>query len=581
MRGFLRPFAVVQILSVVCLVGATLLSLVDPLILKWLIDKGLQQRRAGEVAAAVLVFVLAYVCRSLLLLIGNLVATKTIQLAMLCLRVRLFRKLQTLDASFYDKTPTGDLVQTLERDVDRIGELGVDLVPTFVRIIVSVTVTAGIMFALDTRLSCVVIPTVPLLLFLRARFRSLLEHAADVARGSSGERASFLVECLGGIVPAQLLGIERKLIRKYTVFAVDAIRANYSQRRTELLYSASSLAAFALVTAAVLAAGATRVMAGHLTLGGYVAFYSYLMRLFDPLYGAVETYSGLKRAGGSIRLIAQLENRVPSVVDCKSAPTLSVSEVSEASCRNVSFKYGNGPVVLHDVSLAIRKGHKVALVGPSGSGKSTIGRLMVRLYETHTGAVELNGSDTKALNLGSLRSAISLVSQSPFLFRGTIRENVLLGGAPAAGQELARLAEVACFDSVVTKFANGWDHKLGAGGAGLSDGEKQRLALLRALLQDRPILILDEVTSSLDPILERDLLSRLDQYVHDRAVLVVSHRLPAIRWADWVLVIRNGEIVRSCHPMDLDHGIEVEMRVWGPQSRGNIRQGLRPVVADL
>jgi ABC-type multidrug transport system fused ATPase/permease subunit len=535
------------------LVLATLLSLVDPLIIKWLIDSGLQRGRWPPILMAIAFFGLVYFARLALLFVSSLSSMRIIQHVVLRVRLRLLRRLQQLDGTFYDSHQVGDLSQRLEQDVEQAVQAGVDLLPTVVRIVVGASVTLVVMVALDWRLSCVVLPFVPAWVYLRAGFRKRFERAADMTRQLAGRRASLLNELLGACAEVQLLGAERFFHRKYARQAIEATRASFEQRRMELLYFAGAYSAITVVTGGVLLTGAWEVVRGGLTLGGYIAFYSYLTRLFDPLAAAVETYSRLKRAGGSIRRITEVERTEAKVKEVVSAVRLLPEQIKAISCRQVTFDYTTTSPVLRDVNVQIRRGQKVVLIGPSGSGKSTLAKLLTRLYDPCAGAVQVGDHDLRDVTLRSVREMLSLVPPHPVLFSGTIWENVFLGCRPIAAHELQRLARIACFDTVVEKFQGKWEHILGPSGAGLSDGEKQRLGLLRALVRDRPVLILDEATGSLDSLIERELLDRLEEYVQEKIVLFISHRAAAAAWGHRVLTLRDGR--RSDIRSPTDRGI--------------------------
>jgi ABC-type multidrug transport system fused ATPase/permease subunit len=217
----------------------------------------------------------------------------------------------------------------------------------------------------------------------------------------------------------------------------------------------------------------------------------------------------------------------------------------EIGGENVSFSYSGKEFVIRDINIRLRRGEKLALVGPSGSGKSTFAKVFAGLYEINVGHVYLSSGGIRHFGSDCLRSAISFVPQNPIVFEGTIRENLRLANPLVTETEISRFAHVSCFDEVVCKFAFGWDHKIGPGGSGLSDGEKQRLALLRALLQDRPILILDEATSALDHATEAKLLSRLFGHIPDKTVLFISHNPGVFAWTGRRAVMKDGRILEQ------------------------------------
>ncbi|HXM41200.1 MAG TPA: ABC transporter ATP-binding protein [Bryobacteraceae bacterium] len=573
----LRPFRASQLLITFSLLSAGLLSSVDPLIIKWLIDHGFRGARVRSILMALGLFVLAYSVRLTLLMIGNMAVAVTCQRVMLRLRLQLATKLTQCGAGYFDRQPVGDLVYRLEGDIEQVGHLATDVLPSLLRVAASALLVAGIMVSIDPMLACVTLPFFPLFLVLRARFRPKLERAAEATRDVAGQRSSYLTEWLAGVVQIQLLGAERTFLRKLFALCSSTIRAAVSQRRTELLYAIGSMGLIALATIAVLGAGAERVLTHALTLGGYVAFYTYLTRLFEALSASVETYWQLKRATGSVRRLMELEDVDIPIVDVKSAPSLPAGEVGGLACTGVDFGYPAGRIVIQGVSLQVNRGDRVAIVGRSGSGKSTLAKLLVRLYDVSGGAILLDGEDIRDLRLRSVRSSIALVSQNPTLFAGTLAENARLGSPDASLEDMNRLAVLTCFDEVLQRFPDGWRHVLGPAGAGLSGGEKKRLALLRGLLLNREVLVLDEVTSELDPAVERVLLSHLDEYAHDKAIVLITHRTAAALWADRIIALQDGRVTRVWRRSELDEDDpQLERKLWGEDLAIPTEEAYRP-----
>ncbi len=538
----LRPYTRSHVFSLSCLLAATVLSTVDPLIVKWIIDDGLQQRAWMPIAGAVALFCAIYFGRIWVLGIGTYQVVRTVRYAMLKLRLRLLKRIQSLDAPFFQKHGVGDLVTRLEQDVDALSETAADVLPSLFRLVTSIVLTIGVMVALDWRLALVTAPLALLIGVLRYKYGPLLEQVGVTSRKNIGDRANFLNEYIGAAMELQLLGAEGYINRRYSRVATSAIRTSLVQLKTEIRYAAAAFALITGTTAVVLLAGAWEYMQGRLTVGSYIAFYTYLLRLFDPVSAAISTYVRLKRASGSIARLNELEDHQPTVRDDDGVGSIVPALVNEVAFRDVRFAYDEARPVLKGIDVTVKRGEKVALMGQSGSGKSTLAKLLVRLYDPHQGQIAIDGTDIRRIRVRALRRAASLVPSAPTLFHGTIRENVLLGQRGVERQQLDELARIACFDSVLARFADGWDHELGTAGSGLSEGEKQRLGLLRALVRRRDVLILDEATGALDAHTETELLSRLRGYTDDRLVLVITHRPSPAEWADRVLLLTNGTL---------------------------------------
>jgi ABC-type bacteriocin/lantibiotic exporter with double-glycine peptidase domain len=544
LRRELRPLARLQALAAGCLLAATALSLVDPLILSWLLDVGLNGRRWRAIEAAITLFLAAFLGRSAALSIGLWLSARAGERLAVRLRLRLLRRWLRLDTAEIERRAGGDFLEQTERDVDQIAQVGADLLPSLLRIGFSLAVTLAVMFTLDWRLSLLALPFVPALALLTARFRRRLELASDEVRRRIAARAEALDEARRGAVEIRVLAAERFFLARYRRRGVAVARATLAQRRLELVYHAASFVAATLATAAMLWAGARELVGGRLTLGGYIAFYTYLTRLFGPLSAAVETNAKLKRAGGSIRRVAASEAVAPAAAG-DHLPAIAPREVASCGCRGVCFGYPSERPVLHAADLCIERGEAVALIGESGCGKTTLAKLLARLYEPAGGSVHLGGRDVREVRLRSLRERISYVATGVSLFSGTLYDNAVLGRPDVAPEHLRHLARIACFDRVVERLDGGWEHVLSSGGGGLSDGERQRLGLLRALVHGGEVLILDEATGALDPMTEADVLAGLRQVAPDKAILFITHRPAAAAWADRTVLLRSGELVET------------------------------------
>ena len=296
----------------------------------------------------------------------------------------------------------------------------------------------------------------------------------------------------------------------------------------------------ALGTIAIFGYGGYRVFVGALTVGGLVAFYSYLARLFDPLNAAVDIYSRFNRLSASLRRILEILEMAPGVPEKPDAVPLPSPVRGYVEMTGVSFSYDSGPPVFEGFNLKLEAGEKVALVGISGSGKSTITRLIARLYD-----VNIDGIDVRDVSLESLRTKVCYLMQDSVLFDRTLKENLLLGKPSATNKELSSALEIADLDELMRRLPRGWDTPVGPRGNALSGGERQRLALARAVLQSPSLLLLDESTSALDAPAERRVLANLIQRFRHLSMVFVSHRISAVKWVDRILVLNQGMIAEQ------------------------------------
>ena len=564
-----RPFAPYQVASLFFMLSSSALGLAGPLLMKWMIDDILPNRRWGALTTATGLFFGVYVGRSLLGSFSGLVNMFGVQRIVLSVRTRILRVLQSRSAAFYGTHQVGDLVQRLERDVDMVSETGSTIVPSVVRMFVEILMTASAMIFLDWRLSSIVVPLLPLFACLRHRYRAILRKSSEEVRDATGKQSGLLNETLTGALQIQLLGAEHRFHRRYNWLNLRTIKKQVSQRKNELMFSLLTTSVIGLGTALIIGYGGSRVIAGTLSAGSLVAFYSYIGQIFSPMSTATELYARLTRVRASIKRLMELEDEPSAIADVTDAEPLTATP-GLIVCTDVSFDYGRsnaaagangasgtpaaagtdagkniGMSTLRGIDFDARVGERVAIVGESGCGKSSLLKLIPRLYDTTAGRIEIDGRDVRALRLRDLRRAVSFVPQEPILFHGTLYDNLRHGSQSATRYDMARAAWIACLTDVVSRLPNGWDTELGALGVGLSGGEKQRVAITRALLQRRPILILDEATSALDAPTEHRILTRLERWCAGRIVIVVSHRLSAARWATRVVVMHRGEIVED------------------------------------
>lgn len=539
------PFVRYQAVSLLCILSGSFVSLAHPLIMKWLIDDLLPSKAWHLLPLATGLFFAIYVGNVALSSVGTRVAFFGVQRLKFSLRRRLLAHMQTLSATFYGQRPVGDLVQRLERDVDQVGEFGNEFIPTLVRMAITTVFTVVTMVWLDWRLTCLVLPLLPLFVIVRERFRPLLRDSADTARAASGHQSSLLNEILTGAMQIQLLGAEARMERRYVRLNLRTMRALADQQRHQIWFSLLSMAIIAADMALVIGVGSARVMSGALSTGSLVAFYSYISFLFSPLTIAVGLYARLNQVRASLARLREIERTPLVIADAPDAVALTATP-RELAGTGLGFAYDeeNGSA-LEDVSFSARAGERVAILGASGCGKSTLLKLVARLYDPRDGRILVDGQDIRALHVRSLRRAISFVPQDPVLWQGTLRDNLLHAQPTATRADLDRVARLACLTDVLDRLPAGWDTELGPMGAGLSGGERQRVAIARALLQNRPIVIFDEATSALDVFTERQLLARIERWCSERIVVMVTHRLSAAGWANRLLVLDRGLLVEQ------------------------------------
>jgi ABC-type multidrug transport system fused ATPase/permease subunit len=559
---YVRPLLSLAIADLICMTLGSGLSLLDPLVVKWLIDVALPKRDLRLVLLGTLVFCAVYLASLGINYLGSFVSSLLTQKMVFRIRVSLLRQIHTLPTHRHGKSQVGDTLYRIEQDVDRVAELSGDVLPLTIQMAlvgVMVLVTMGI---LNWHLTALVAPVLPIFYLLQHRYAAKLKDAADQVQSQSGKINAFLQEHLVGMMQLQLLNRTNTQARKFARLAAKGAQLQIRQRATEMAFGGASVSVIVLGMGLILGYGGYEVTRGALTVGGLVAFYGYVFRLFAPVSIAIDLQSRLQRVGASIRRIEEITDRAQRPEGPSNTVSLPRDIQPDLEFRSVWFAYSKDRPVLREMSFRVEAEETVALVGLNGSGKSTIGFLATRLYDPDAGSILVGGQDIHDVDRRNLRAYITLVPQDPILFDETIRQNLLYGNPGATSRDLDAVAALTQFDRVLQRLPRGLDEPLGPLGNSLSGGERKRLALARTLLQQPKILIVDEITSSLDAPSAAGLLEGLDQFRHGRTLVVVSHRPATILWADRILVVENGAIADAGKHPELIDRCDAYRKIW-------------------
>jgi len=537
-----RPFFRLHVSSYFCIVLAGVFSLVDPLIIRLLIDDVIPHRRLRLLPLVALAFFLTYMGRLGFDSVAAMLSFRAVQKMIFRVRLKLLRHLQRLSAEYHDNQSLGDTLHRLQVDVDQIGTLSGEVIPSALRMVTVFSLVMTTMLVLNYRLTLIVLPLIPVFILIRRRFQRRLRQASDLVQQQSGMMINFLEEHLSAIVQVQLLSCESREARRFARISGNAMRLQVKRRVTELFFSSLLYLIIVFGMAAVLFYGGYQVMSGTLTAGGLVAFYGYTLQLFLPLYGAMDIYAKLQRVGASVRRLMEIAQAKVVLKDRPGAWTLDKHTSAAVELKDVCFSYHEDRPVLDSVSIRVKAGERLALTGTSGNGKSTAAKLIARLYDARAGAVLLDGRDVRDIKLKSLRSSVIFVPQDPVLFDVTLRENLVYGNPRATQEELDTVTKLTQLENLINRLPNGLDESLGPRGNRLSGGERQRVALARALLQHPKVLILDESTSALDELTEKRLFNAIRQYLKGVTTIVISHRPYPTLWANRIVHLNYGHI---------------------------------------
>jgi ATP-binding cassette subfamily B protein len=532
-----RPIIVASLVIVAQV--ATLVA--GPSLVRYGIDRGLKRDDGGALnLAAALYLGLALVG----LVLGRAVIRMVSRLGesfLRWLRGHVFDHLMRLSMDFFEKEKTGRLVARMTSDIDALQELvsqGLVLMVQNVLLFVGTTI---VIVVISWQLAIVTLAIVPPVYFASRWFRRVSNRAYLEVRDRISTNMSTLQESLEGIRVVQAFAREHDATARFHETNEAQYRANIRTVSVSARYFPAVEFAGVLGTAVILGVGGLLAHRDVVTVGTVAAFVLYLNNLFEPVQQLSQFYNTVQSAGAALNKLFELLDRQPSVAERAGAYDIA-ARPGAIEVRGVSFAYLDD-LVLHDVSMRIEAGERVALVGPTGAGKSTLAKLLARFYDPDTGTITIGEHDLRDFTLSSLRDRLCVVPQEGYLFAGTLRENVRIGRPGATDAEVdAALGALGLADRFAA-FPEGLDTEVREGGSRLSAGERQLVSLARAALADPAILVLDEATSNLDPGTEHEVEQALEALMTDRTVIVVAHRLSTAARADRVAVIDDGRLV--------------------------------------
>ncbi|MFT6273609.1 MAG: ATP-binding cassette subfamily B protein [Dinoroseobacter sp.] len=544
--GFVRPYRRQLIIAIIAVLVFTATQLSIPLIIRHAIDNGLTGDAAGRTALgmAMAAFALAIALNYAAAWVQESVVGKAAENVLFDIRTAMFDQLQDVSLSFMDKTEVGRLMSRLQGDVNAMQEfletsvLSVGDIVLLVGIIVS-------MLLLDWKLGLLTLCVLPVLFIVRIIWLPRARAAFMAAHETNSVTNGALAEAIHGVRTVQSMNRQPVNLMLYTDKAHATLNAHltaskYAQFMVPVVDSLTGIA-----MAVVVVVGGSMAAGGDLDVGVMVAFLFYIQRFFDPIRSLTMQYSVMQRAMASGHRLIEVLDVPVEITDAPGATDLLHEMDGAVEFRDVTFGYTPGQPVLRNVSFKVNPGETVALIGPTGSGKSSAMSLLNRFYDVQEGQVLVGGRDVRDVTKASLGREIAMVLQEPYLFSGTLMENIRYNKSDATGQDVIAAATAVGAHNFIMALPDGYETMMGERGGTLSLGQRQLVSFARALVADARILVLDEATASIDSYTEMLIQKALVTLLTGRTGLVIAHRLATIRDADRIIVLEAGKVLES------------------------------------
>ena len=542
--SYIKPYMHRLIFAMFCTIMAAAGNLYIPWIIKDMIDEVLADKNGTMLNWIAASIIAIFVVRGLFWYGQNYLMSYVGQSVIIDIRAAVFKKLQRLSVSFYDKNKTGTIMSYVTNDVNALQSA---MVENTIEMITEGFILIGSVVAmiyLDWRLTLFTVCTFPVVLWFMEFFGKKIRKTGGRIQECTADITSVLQE---SVASARVI---KSFVREdYEVDRFDVEnRANFRANMKNAQLMATLTPVVELVAAIgvtmIIWYGGNNVINGTITAGSLVAFLTYAVNISNPIKRLTRVIGTIQKALAAAQRVCMIIDMPEEIAESRDAKQLP--EVSgKVEFQNVSFAYDDKGNVITDLSFSVKPGEVIAIVGPSGAGKSTIANLLPRFYDVNKGDIKIDGHSVREVTLDSLREQVGIVPQETMLFNGSVYNNILYGRLDATKEEIEAAAKAANAHDFIMQLTDGYETKLGDRGVNLSGGQRQRIAIARAILKNPRILILDEATSALDTESERVVQEALDRLMVGRTSFVIAHRLSTVKNADKILVLEKGNLVES------------------------------------
>jgi len=542
---YIKRYRLLAAGSLACAALTTLIELAPPWLIKIVIDDVIQGGRREWLPWVIGGLAAAYGLRNLSASLRIRLNNTLEQRVMYDLRDQVYSALQRLSLSYFENRSTGEIMSRVNSDTEHVERIFIDGLEGLLTASLTLVGITILLFALNWKLALLSLIPVPMLMVAASVFTKRMHRYYHRIRESTGALNAYLQDALSGIRETIGFNRQRDERTRFNTLSADYSRSNLRAMYLWSLYSPSMMFVGSLGTVLILWHGTQEVLAGTLTVGELVMFLGYLALFYVPINQIHSVNHLLQHALAASERVFEILDTEPEVTDRPGA--LEPAKRLRGAIRfdAVRFWYRPDLPVLTGVTVDVKAGERIALVGPSGAGKSTLLKLLMRFYDVKGGTITIDGYDLRDLRLRYLRDHIGLVQQEPFLFNGTVRENIAYGDPAADAVRLEAAARAAHAHDFVMELPEGYDTWIGERGVKLSVGQKQRVSIARVLLKNPPIVVLDEATSNVDTETEAKIREALNFLTQGRTTFVIAHRLSTLQDVDRIIVVDHGRIVEE------------------------------------
>ena len=542
---YLRPHRALALATLATALCATAAELVPPWIIKIIIDDVIQDKQTWLLPWTLGGLVAAYALKNIFASVRIRLNNRLEQTVVHELRSDVFSSLQRLSVDYFDNRSTGEIMSRITNDTEHVERIFIDGLEGALTASLTLIGITCMLFALDWRMASLSLLPIPVLMLSATWFTKTVHGLYHTIRKGSADLSAYLQDALSGI--RETIGFSRQAHEQNRF---DRLSRAYSDANLKAmylwsLYSPGMILVGSFGTVLILWYGAGEVVAGRLTLGELVLFLSYLALFYVPINQIHSVNHMLQHALAASERVFEVLDTQPDVVDPPGLIAPQGKVRGEVYFEHVRFHYRPDVPVLKGLDVSVAAGERVALVGPSGAGKSTLLKLLMRFYDVKGGVILIDGTDIRELPLAYLRKQIGYVQQEPFLFNGTVRDNIRYGDLKAGDDRVEAAARSARAHEFIDCLPEGYDTWIGERGVKLSVGQKQRVSIARVLLKDPPIVIFDEATSNIDTETEVKIREAVNALTRGRTTFIIAHRLSTLHDVDRILVVEDGRLVEE------------------------------------